>query len=105
MIKLDDAKLLSGAREIGLISDVGYHQVDHIRFMRNYVGAAHPNQVALTGLQLADWLKTCIREVITLPHNNVVAEIKKLVVNVQTAKHPRRLPVLRHPHPLSAATR
>ncbi|PRH80303.1 hypothetical protein C6N75_05285 [Streptomyces solincola] len=86
LIKLDDAKLLSGAREIGLISDVGYHQVDHIRFMRNYASAAHPNQVSLTGLQLADWLETCIREVITLPHNNVVAEIKKLVVNVQAAR-------------------
>ncbi|MEV7776804.1 hypothetical protein [Kitasatospora sp. NPDC088351] len=83
LVKLDDAKLLSGAREIGLISDVGYHQVDHIRFMRNYASAAHPNQVSLTGLQLADWLETCIREVITLPHNTVVAEIKKLLVNVQ----------------------
>ncbi|WP_326693365.1 MULTISPECIES: hypothetical protein [unclassified Streptomyces] len=86
LVKLDDSKLLSGAREIGLISDVGYHQVDHIRFMRNYASAAHPNQVSLTGLQLADWLETCIREVITLPHNNVVAEIKKLVVNVQAVR-------------------
>ncbi|MEU0345157.1 hypothetical protein ABZ092_41080 [Streptomyces bobili] len=86
LVKLDDSKLLSGAREIGLISDVGYHQVDHIRFMRNYASAAHPNQVTLTGLQLADWLETCIREVITLPHNTVVAEIKKLVVNVQAGR-------------------
>ncbi|KJS60397.1 hypothetical protein [Streptomyces rubellomurinus] len=86
LVKLDDAKLLSGAREIGLISDVGYHQVDHIRFMRNYASAAHPNQVSLTGLQLADWLETCIREVITLPHDTVVAEIRKLLVNVQAAR-------------------
>ncbi|MDX2393614.1 hypothetical protein NJL88_26855 [Streptomyces sp. DK15] len=86
LVKLDDAKLLSGAREIGLISDVGYHQIDHIRFMRNYASAAHPNQVTLTGLQLADWLETCIREVITLPHDTVVAEIKKLLVNVQAAR-------------------
>ncbi|WP_222708203.1 hypothetical protein [Streptomyces sp. PBH53] len=86
LVKLDDAKLLSGARQIGLISDVGYRQIDHIRFMRNYASAAHPNQVTLSGLQLADWLETCIREVITLPHNNVVAEIKKLLVNVQAAR-------------------
>ncbi|MFE5900778.1 hypothetical protein ACFQ67_25680 [Streptomyces sp. NPDC056488] len=86
LIKLDDAKLLSGARQIGLISDVGYRQIDHIRFMRNYASAAHPNQVTLSGLQLADWLETCIREVITLPHNTVVAEIKKLLVNVQAAR-------------------
>ncbi|MEU5524667.1 hypothetical protein ABZ759_29390 [Streptomyces sp. NPDC047860] len=86
LVKFDDAKLLSGARQIGLISDVGYRQIDHIRFMRNYASAAHPNQVTLSGLQLADWLETCIREVITLPHNNVVAEIKKLLVNVQAAR-------------------
>ncbi|WP_052424149.1 hypothetical protein [Nonomuraea candida] len=103
LVKLDDAKLLSGAREIGLISDVGYHQVDHIRFMRNYASAAHPNQVTLTGLQLADWLETCIREVITLPHDTVVAEIQKLLINVkaklmdssplaQTAAFFKRLP-------------
>jgi hypothetical protein len=83
LVKLDDAKLLSGAREIGLISDVGYHQIDNIRFMRNYASAAHPNQITLTGLQLADWLETCIREVINLPHDTVVAEIQKLLVNVK----------------------
>ena len=52
LVKLDDSKLLSGARESGLISDVGYHRVDHIRFMRNYDSVTHPDQVALTGRQL-----------------------------------------------------
>lgn len=51
--------------------------------MRNYASAAHPNQVTLTGLQLADWLETCIREIINLPHDTVVAEIQKLLVNVR----------------------
>jgi hypothetical protein len=32
--------------------------------MRNYASAT-PTQMTLTGLQLADWLETCMREVIT----------------------------------------
>lgn len=81
--KIDDARLMEAANRIGLISDVGYHQLDHIRYMRNYASAAHPNQVALTGLQLAQWLEACIREVITLPRDNIVAEIGALLRNVK----------------------
>ncbi|WP_414942650.1 hypothetical protein [Amycolatopsis sp. cmx-11-51] len=67
LAKIDDAKLMAAANRIKLISDIGYKQLDHIRYMRNNASAAHPNQVALTGLKLAEWLETCIREVITLP--------------------------------------
>jgi hypothetical protein len=84
--KLDDAKLMEAANRIGLISDVGYHQLDHIRYMRNYASAAHPNQVILTGLQLAQWLEACIREVITLPRDTVVAEIGALLRNVKSTR-------------------
>jgi hypothetical protein len=64
----------------------GYHQLDHIRYMRNYASAAHPNQVALTGLQLAQWLEACIREVITLPRDTIVAEIGALLRNVKSIR-------------------
>lgn len=84
--RVDDADLMRAAKEIGLISDVGYAQLDHIRYMRNYASAAHPNQIELTGLQLADWLETCIREVITLPWGTVVAEIRKLLSNIKTVR-------------------
>jgi hypothetical protein len=84
--KIDDAKLMEAANRIGLISDVGYHQLDHIRYMRNYASAAHPNQVDLTGLQLAEWLETCIREVITLPRDTTVAEIGTLLRNVKSTR-------------------
>ncbi|MFC4125209.1 hypothetical protein [Nocardia rhizosphaerae] len=84
--KIDDAKLIEAANRIKLISDVGYKQLDHIRYMRNNASAAHPNQVSLTGLKLAEWLETCIREVITLPRDNVVAEIGRLLSNVRTQR-------------------
>jgi hypothetical protein len=80
---IDDQELLRAAREIGLLSDVGHRQLDHVRYMRNYASAAHPNQVELTGLQLASWLESCIREVITLPMDTVTAETGRLLRNLR----------------------
>ena len=52
--------------------------------MRNYASAAHPNQVRLTGLQLASWLETCVLQVITLPYDTITAETGKLLRNIKT---------------------
>ncbi|TQR19934.1 hypothetical protein [Psychrobacillus vulpis] len=82
--KLSDAELIYGAKEIGLISDVGFQHLDYIKYMRNWGSAAHPNQVEITGLQLISWLETCINEVISLPLSNVTLEIRKLLSNVKT---------------------
>lgn len=84
--KVDDVDLLRAALQIGLISPSGHAQVDHIRYMRNYASAAHPNQVELTGLQLATWLETCIRQVITLPYDSITAETKRLLSNIKTGR-------------------
>ncbi len=86
LARVDDIDLLRACREIGLISAVGHAQLDHIRFMRNYASAAHPNQVELTGLQLAQWLETCIREAITLPLDTVTAETGKLLGNIKSSR-------------------
>ena len=83
LARVDDVDLLRAARDIGLISHVGHKELDHIRFMRNYASAAHPNQVELTGMQLAAWLETCIRQVITLPLDTVTAETGRLLGNVR----------------------
>lgn len=84
LVKVDDQELLRAAREIGLLSDVGHRELDQIRYMRNYASAAHPNQVELTGLQLAMWLETCIRQVITLPLDTVTAQTGRLLGNLRT---------------------
>lgn len=82
--KLDDSELIQGARNIGLISELGLKHLDYIRYMRNWASAAHPNQNQLTGLQLVSWLETCIHEVISLPISNIAIEIKKLLANIKT---------------------
>lgn len=86
--KLDDSELISGAREIELISEIGFRHLDNIRYMRNWASAAHPNQNELTGLQLISWLETCIREVISLPLSNIAIEIKQLLSNIKNNNIP-----------------
>ncbi|MFC7483143.1 hypothetical protein ACFQX7_28370 [Luedemannella flava] len=81
--KVEDFSLLRAALEIGLLTDVGYQRLDHIRFMRNHASAAHPNQVTLTGLDLANWLQICIREVITAPPDTVTATTGRLLANIK----------------------
>jgi hypothetical protein len=84
--QVQDADLLRACREIGLLSDVGFTQIDHVRYMRNHASAAHPNQVDLTGLQLANWLETCIRQVITLPQDPITAHTGRLLGNIKAAR-------------------
>lgn len=81
---VDDSDLMRATNQMGLISDVGHKQLELVRYMRNFASAAHPNQNELTGLQLTGFLETCIREVITLPESNVVAEVRKLLANIKS---------------------
>ncbi|WP_309226927.1 hypothetical protein [Streptomyces lunaelactis] len=84
--KINDAALLDAANKIQLISDVAHRQLTHINYMRNHASAAHPNVEKLTGLKLADWLQTCIREVMQLKPRPVVAEIGRLLHNVRASR-------------------
>lgn len=85
LVKISDSELIYGAKEIGLVSDIGFKHLDYIRYMRNWVSAAHPNQNEITGLQLVAWLETCIREVISLPLSNIAVEIKRLLHSIKTS--------------------
>jgi len=83
--KIDDASLLRAGLTIGLLTDVGFQRLDHIRYMRNHASAAHPNQIPLTGLDLANWLQICITEVINTPPDTVTANTGRLLSNVKDA--------------------
>lgn len=84
LTRVDDFDLLNGALQIGLLSATGHARLDHIRYMRNYASAAHPNQVELSGLDLANWLEVCVKQVILLPYDTITAETKRLLANVRT---------------------
>ena len=81
--KIDDTSLIRGAKEIGLISDLGFRHLEYIKYMRNWASAAHPNNSQIRGLQLIEWLETCVKEVITLPISNVTVHIKRLLRSIK----------------------
>jgi len=54
--------------------------------MRNHASAAHPNHIELTGLQLANWLDTCIRQVITIPQDAITANTGRLLKNIKSIR-------------------
>ena len=83
LCQIPDQDLIRAAMEIGLISDIGYQQLDLIRYMRNHASAAHPNQNDINAYQLLGWIETCIKEVITLPETPLVARTKDLLKNVR----------------------
>lgn len=83
--ELDDWELVRGCHLTGILSDIGFKHLDYIRNMRNWASAAHPNQNALTGLQLVSWLETCIREVIGKEPAGPVIEVKRLLHNIRTS--------------------
>ncbi len=76
---LDDWVLVQGCQKTGIISDIGYKHLDYIKYMRNYASAAHPNHNELTGLQLANWLETCIKEVLGKEPEQPAFEVRKLL--------------------------
>jgi len=80
---IDDARLLRSSLEIGLITDVGFARLDHIKYMRNHASAAHPNQNDLTGLELVTFLQLCIREVINTRPDTVTAHTGRLLANIK----------------------
>src|SRR5690606_28120418 len=84
LTKIDDYDLIRGAKEIGLISELGFKHLEYINYMRNWASAAHPNQNEITGLQLVSWLETCVKEVISLPISNITIQIKQLLAGVKS---------------------
>jgi hypothetical protein len=81
--RMSDADLISGALNCGFITNLAYKHLDHIRDMRNWASAAHPNSAQLTGLQLATYCETCIKEVILKEPSGPVLEVTRLLKNLR----------------------
>jgi hypothetical protein len=80
---IDDWEIVHGCMVTGIISDIGYKHLDYIREMRNWASAAHPNHVQISGVQIAAWLDTCIREVIGKEPSLPAIEAKQLLKNIR----------------------
>lgn len=83
LANLTDDCLLRTCEKIGLLSPVGYHRLDNIRFMRNNASAAHPNQEQLKGLELASYLEGCLETVMAHPQESFVGDVRRLLGRVR----------------------
>ena len=81
--KIEDWELIRGCRLTGILSDIGFKHLDYIRDMRNYASAAHPNQNELTGLNLIDWLDTCIKQVLAKEPEGSVLHVRRLLYSIR----------------------
>jgi hypothetical protein len=84
--KIDDWALIRGCRQTGILSEIGFKNLDYVREMRNWASAAHPNHTELTGLQLVTWLETCIREVLAKEPEGPAVEVRTLLHNIRNQK-------------------
>ncbi|HZY92565.1 MAG TPA: hypothetical protein VFG07_07350 [Thermoplasmata archaeon] len=84
LANLRDWDLIRGCKEIGLLSDIAYRQLDFIRDMRNFASAAHPNLNEITGISLVSWLETCLRNVQAAPSEGPLVELKRLLTSLRT---------------------
>ena len=90
---ISDQELIEGARKIELISEVGYKQLDLIRYMRNFASAAHPNQNELTAYQLMGWFDVIIKEVKTSKKQmqNIVLHMQQVTQAIQQLRQQLQL--------------
>jgi len=86
--KIQDADLLSGANKIELIDSVACHELNNIRYMRNWASSAHPTDVKLSGLSLIGWLEICINKVFNIPYSTLNLEIKKFLGDIKSRSFP-----------------
>jgi hypothetical protein len=81
--KLTDDELLRGSLKIELISEIGFRNIDLVRYMRNNASAAHPNQTGISGLKLVSMAEDCLREVISTPIPPAAIAVQQLLANVR----------------------
>lgn len=83
LVLVSDHDLLEASRRIGLLSDVNYHRLEYVNYMRNHVSAAHPNQNNIDGFEMLGWLSNCLKIAITAVPDRSVISLKQLLDNTR----------------------
>ncbi|MDA1577244.1 hypothetical protein PDJ96_14850 [Bacillus cereus group sp. BY17LC] len=80
---IKDNTLVDTCRKLELISDILHEKLKHILFMRNNIGASHPNGETIRTLELLGWLETCVKDVIDDRPSEAALFVQQLVVNLK----------------------
>ena len=85
---IGDHDLLEICRRIGLVSDINYKRLENVNYLRNHVSAAHPNDNAVSGIEMLSLLESCLKYAITAKPDHSVIQIKQLFENIRTKEIP-----------------
>lgn len=81
---IGDHDLLEISRRIGLISDINYKRLENVNYLRNHASAAHPNDNAVSGIEMLGLLENCLKYAIIAEPDHSVIQIKQLFDNIRT---------------------
>lgn len=84
LVKLTDDELIRWCKNIELISEMWFRELDNIRYMRNWASAAHPNNANLSAIQLLHYFEICLKEVISIETPKIAVEINKLLWDLKS---------------------
>lgn len=82
--RVEVGDLLEGARNIELLSEKGYRQLEHIKYMLGYIERESSNQSEISGTELVSWLEICIKEVITLQIPDATVQTQLLLRGIKS---------------------
>lgn len=80
---IKDNTLIDTCRKLELISELLHEKLKHILYMRNNIGASHPNGETIRTLELMGWLETCVKDVIEDKPSEAALFVQQLVVNLK----------------------
>lgn len=80
---IKDVVLIDSCKKLELISDILHEKLKHILFMRNHIGASHPNDETISTHELLGWLEICVNQVITDRPSEAAIYIQQLVINIK----------------------
>lgn len=83
LTSIKDNTLIDTSRKLELISDILHEKLKHILYMRNNIGASHPNDENIRTLELLGWLETCVKDVINDKPSEAALFIQQLIINLK----------------------
>ena len=81
--KISDYTLIEGALKLEILDDISYKKLDTIRFMRNSISAAHPNEYLISGLELVSYLEVCVKNVLLKETSELLISINHLLKKIK----------------------
>ncbi len=81
--KIPDYTLIEGALKLEILDDISYRKLDTIRYMRNNISAAHPNEHIMSGIELVSYLDICVKSVLLKETSDILISINRILKKIK----------------------